>query len=218
MLLLGATGMVGSGVLRECLLDPEVETVLSVGRGPTGQRHAKLREIVHTDFLDYSPIAGDLSGYDACAFCLGITSAGMNEADYTRITFDMPMALARTLLPLNPSMTFIYVSGAGADSTERGPLMWARVKGRAENALLALPFRGVYVVRPGYIQPLHGIQSKMRLYRVVNAAMRPFYGALYAMSPRYVTTTERLGRAIVRIARHGAPAHVLGNADINALS
>ena len=162
VILFGATGMVGQGVLRECLLDPTVDAVLTVGRSPTGQRHAKLREITHADFGDYSAIEDDLRGYDACFFCLGVSSVGLSEADYHRVTYEYTLAAARTLVRLNPGLTFVYVSGQGTDSTEKGRTMWARVKGRTENELLKMPFKGAYMFRPGYIQPVKGAVSSTR--------------------------------------------------------
>jgi uncharacterized protein YbjT (DUF2867 family) len=216
ILLFGATGMVGQGVLRECLLDDDVERVLSVGRAKTGVEHAKLRELVHDDFADFSPIADRLAGCDACFFCLGVSSAGMKEADYRRVTFDITLAAARALVENNPNMTFVYVSGAGTDSSERGRSMWARVKGETENALLALPFKAKYMFRPAYIQPLHGVRSKTKLYRGFYAAMAPTYPVLKAVAPKYVTTTERVGRAMLYVVKHGYPKSVLENADINA--
>lgn len=218
VILFGASGMVGQGVLRECLRDADVESVLSVGRTPTGREHPKLREILHSDFTDFAPIAEDLAGYDACLFCLGISSAGMKEADYRRITYDYTMAAARVLAERSPRMTFIYVSGAGTDSTEKGRSMWARVKGETENALLALPFAASYMARPGYIQPMHGIVSKTALYRVVYAIMAPFYPLWRRLLPRLVTTTEDVGRAMLQAAKHGAPARILENAQLNELS
>lgn len=218
VILFGATGMVGQGVLRECLLDDGVEQVLAMGRSATGQQHAKLREAVHKDLLDYSAIEGTLSGYDACFFCLGVSSAGMSEQDYTRVTYDLTLAAARVLARLNPDMTFIYVSGTGTDSSEQGRSMWARVKGRTENALFGLPFKAKYMFRPGYIQPMHGIVSKTRLYRLGYAVMGPLYPVMKALFPKYVTTTEQVGRAMLRVAREGAPRTVLENSDINALA
>ena len=217
VLLFGATGMVGQGVLRECLLDPDVRSVLSIGRSTTGQQHEKLREIVHEDFSDFSAIESELSGFDACFFCLGVSSAGMTEEQYERVTYDFTMAAAQTLARLNPGMTFIYVSGAGTDSTERGPTMWARVKGKTENALLRLPFKAAYMFRPGVIQPLHGITSKTKSYRVFYAVTRPLLPILKALFPRYVTTTEQVGRAMIKAARQGAPKPVLESQDINSL-
>ncbi len=209
--------MVGQGVLRECLLDSEVETVLAIGRSPTGQRHAKLQEIVHSDFSDFSGIADRVSGYDACFFCLGVSSAGMGEADYQRVTCDITLAAAKTLVARNPAMTFVYVSGAGTDSTERGRTMWARVKGKTENALLALPFRAAYMFRPAVIRPGPGIVSKTKSYRILYGVFGPLFPVLRTLFPRFVTTTEEVGRAMIEVARHGAGKRVLENADIIAL-
>jgi uncharacterized protein YbjT (DUF2867 family) len=218
VILFGATGMVGQGVLRECLLDPEVRTVLSVGRNATGQTHPKLREIVHQDLRDFSAIESQLSGFDACFFCLGVASAGMTEASYRRVTFDITLAAATTLVRLNPAMTFVYVSGAGADSTEKGRVMWARVRGETENAILRLPFKTAAVIRPAGIIPLHGITSRTPLYRVAYTLTRPLWPLLYKTFPQFVTTTERLGRGMLRIARRGAPKPILEARDINGLT
>jgi len=215
VLLFGATGMVGQGVLRECLLDQNVQHVLSIGRSMTGQRHPKLRELVHENFLDFSALEAELSGFDACFFCLGVSSAGMTEERYHRVTYDITMAAARTLAKLNPQMTFIYVSGMGTDSTERGRAMWARVKGKTENALLQLPFKAQYMFRPAFIQPLHGIRSKTKLYRALYAVMGPIYPWLRASFPKYVTTTEQVGRAMLKVAQQGTQKSVLENWDIN---
>ncbi len=216
VILFGATGMVGQGALRECLLDPGVQGVLAVVRTATGRRHEKMRELVMQDFLDYSSAEQELAGYDACFFCLGVASAGMNEEDYRRITHDVPVAAATTLARLNPGMTFVFVSGAGADSSESGRVMWARIKGKAENAILRMPFMARYVFRPAYIQPLHGIQSRTRMYRILYRATAPLYPLLKALFPRHVTTTEQLGRAMIAVVRRGAPRRLLENADINA--
>jgi uncharacterized protein YbjT (DUF2867 family) len=216
VILFGATGMVGQGVLRECLLDPDVDEVLSIGRSATGQTHPKLREVVQTDLLDFSVNESRLSGFDACFFCLGVSSAGMKEQDYRRVTFDLTLAAARTLARLNPAMTFVYVSGAGTDSSERGRSMWARVKGQTENALLRLPFKAV-MFRPAGIVPLYGVTSKTRLYRIAYALTRPLWSVLLRAFPQYVTTTEQVGRAMLRVAREGAPKPILETRDINAL-
>ena len=213
----GATGMVGQGVLRECLLDDGVEQVLTVGRSATGQQHPKLKELVVPDLTDYSAVRAELGGYDACFFCLGVASAGMAEEAYTRITCDIPVAAARTLAALNPRMTFVHVSGTGADSSERSRVMWARVKGRAENAILAMPFKAAYVFRPAFIQPLHGIRSRTRLYRVFYAIGGPLFPLLKRLFPGKVTTTEQMGRAMIAVARHGAARRVLEQPDINAV-
>jgi uncharacterized protein YbjT (DUF2867 family) len=217
VILFGATGMVGQGVLRECLLDPGVERVLAVGRRPSGKSHAKLQELQHSDFTDFSRAERDLAGYDACFFCLGVSSAGMKEADYRHVTYDFTLAAARTLARLNPGMTFIYVSGTGTDSSEKGRVMWARVKGETENALLRLPFKAAYMFRPAGIQPLHGITSGTSWYRVLITAMTPLFPALRALFPKWITTTEHLGRAMIEVARRGHPKRVLESAEIVAL-
>jgi uncharacterized protein YbjT (DUF2867 family) len=210
--------MVGQGVLRECLLDSGVESVLAIVRNATGQRHAKLQELVHQDFFDFSAIGSRLSGYDASFFCLGVSSAGMNEADYQRVTYDITLSAAKTLVERNSAMTFVYVSGAGTDGTGRGRTMWARVKGRTENALLELPFHGAYMFRPAFIQPGPGIASKTRSYRVLYALFGPLFPLLRTLFPGFVTTTEEVGRAMLEVAKHGAPKRVLENADIIALA
>lgn len=217
IVLFGATGMVGQGVLRACLLDDEVARVLVVGRTATGKQHEKLREIVHADLHDLSPIENELSGYDACLFCLGVSAFGMKESEYRRITFDLTLGAARRLVERNQNMTFLYVSGGGTDSTERGRAMWARVKGETENALKRLPFKATYLFRPGFIQPEHGVVSKTKLYRAVYAVTSPLFPVWKALFPRLVTTTENLGRAMVLVAKSGASRQVLENDDINLL-
>jgi len=217
VILFGATGMVGQGVLRECLREASVESVLAVGRSPGGQRHAKLREILHDDFFDFAAIESQLAGYDACFFCLGVSSLGMDEARYRRLTYDITLAAARTLSKLNPDMVFIYVTGQGTDSTERGPLMWARVKGRTENDLLKLPFKAAYMFRPAGIQPLHGIRSKTAWVQAIYVVAAPLLSLLKQVAPNYMTTTEQVGRAMIRVARDGYPKPVLESEDINRL-
>jgi uncharacterized protein YbjT (DUF2867 family) len=214
VIIFGATGMVGQGVLRECLRDSEVERVLVVGRSSIGVTHEKLKEIVHKNFFDFSSIEENLSGYDACFFCLGVSSAGMKEPEYTRVTYDVTMTAAEVLARKNPGMTFIYVSGAGTDSSERGRSMWARVKGRTENALLKMPLKA-YMFRPAYIQPMHGIKSKTKLYGAMYAFVAPMYPILRRIAPKYVTTTEQLGRAMICVAKRGAVKRVLESDDIN---
>jgi uncharacterized protein YbjT (DUF2867 family) len=214
VILFGATGMVGQGVLRECLLDPDVHQILSIVRTPPGQEHAKLRELVHTDFFDYSAIESQLTGYDACFFSLGVSSAGMDEAKYKHLTYDLTLATANILARLNPNMTFLYVSGAGTDSTECGRIMWARVKGKTENDLLKLPFRAAYMFRPGFIQPLHGIRSKTKLYQFFYTALNPILPLLKSAFAKSITTTEELGRAMINVAKHGYPKPILEVPDI----
>ncbi len=217
VILLGATGMVGQGVVRECLLDPEVESVLVIGRNATGQKHEKLHEIVLSALFDLSAIEDRLSGYDACFFCLGVSAVGMKEESYRRVTYDLTISVARVFSSLNPGMTFIYVSGASTDSTERGRMMWARVKGQTENALLQMPFKAAYMFRPGYIQPLHGIRTKTKWYGAIYAMMGPLYPVWKLLFPKYVTTTECVGRAMLNVAMRGAPKSVLENQDINSI-
>jgi uncharacterized protein YbjT (DUF2867 family) len=212
ILIFGATGMVGRGVLRECLLDPDVDAVLTVGRGTTGEQNGKLREIAHPNLFDLTAIEGDLRGFDACFFCLGVSAVGMKEADYRRITFDLTLAAAGTLVRLNPAMTFFYVSGQGTGG--RG-VMWSRVKRETELAVAGLPFRATYAFRPGAIVPLHGIRSKTGWYQLVYDVLSPVLPALQRAAPRFVTTTELVGRAMLKVAKSGWPAPVLENPDIN---
>ncbi|ADU36033.1 NAD-dependent epimerase/dehydratase family protein [Variovorax paradoxus] len=217
ILIFGATGMVGQGVLRECLLAPDVERVVAVGRSATGQQHPKLQDVVVKDMYDYSAIEPQLQGFDACFFCLGVSSVGMKEDDYRRVTYDLTMAAATVLARLSPGMTFTYVTGAGTDSSERGSSMWARVKGATENALLRLPFKAAYMFRPGVIQPLHGARSKTPLYHGIYVVIAPLLSLAYRRWPDKVTTTEQIGLAMLALARSGAPKVVLDPADINAL-
>jgi len=210
--------MVGQGVLLECLDHPEVSAILAVGRSSCGIDHPKFRELLHEDFLDYSAIEGDLTGYDACFFCLGVSAAGMSEEQYHRLTYELTLSAAKTLVRLNPSMTFCYVSGAGTDSSESGRMMWARVKGKTENHLLRLPFKAAFMFRPGYIQPMKGIRSKTRLYQTFYTLGRPLYPALKTLFPSLVTTTEKVGVAMIKVALHGYPQPLLDNRDINALA
>ena len=205
VILFGATGMVGQGVLRECLLDPRVTKVLTVGRSATGQAHAKLREVIEPDLLHLAPI----TGYDACFFCLGVTSAGMTEADYRRVTYDLALAAANAVV--SPAMTFIFVSGAGTD----GRAMWARVKKATEDALLRMPFEAAYMFRPAVIRPMHGIKSRTTAYRVFYTLAAPLMPLLKRMFPRYVTTTEQIGRAMINVALNGYPKRILESEDIN---
>jgi uncharacterized protein YbjT (DUF2867 family) len=220
VILFGATGMVGQGVMRQCLLDRDVEAVLSVVRRATGpalgRRSEKVTELVTDNFYNFSAFEDALAGYDACFFCLGVSSWGMKEAEYRRVTFDITIAAARAVVEANPlssgGATFVYVSGAGTDVKSRQ--MWARVKGETENALLAMPFKAAYMFRPALIVPMHGVQSKTGWYRTLYAAMRPALPLLLRMFPKQVTTTEQVGRAMLAVAMHGYPKQVLETVDI----
>jgi uncharacterized protein YbjT (DUF2867 family) len=215
VVLFGASGMVGQGVMIECLDDPEVRRVVSVVRRPTGITNPKLTEVVHGDFLDYTAIEPALRGADACFFCLGVSSVGMKEADYRHITYDFTMAAARTLHRLNPEMVFIYVSGAGTDSTEGGRSMWARLKGKTENDLGKL-FARAYMFRPGYIHPVKGVSSKTGWIRAAITVLRPV-GFLVKQIPGVGTSSDVLGRAMIAAVRGGAPSHPVEVREINAL-
>ena len=215
VILFGGSGMVGQGVLRECLIDPGVEAVLSVGRSPLGVADPKLRELLHKDFTDYSAVELQLAGYDACFFCLGVSSIGMDAERYRHLTYDLTMTAARTLARLNPGMVFTYVTGRGTDSTEQGSLMWARVKGKTENDLLKLPFKAAYMFRPAGIQPLHGVRSKTGWINAVYAVTAPLLAYMVRATPNHMTTSERLGRAMIKVTRDGYPRPILESADIN---
>jgi uncharacterized protein YbjT (DUF2867 family) len=217
VVLFGATGMVGQGVLRECLLDAGIVSVLVVGRSPTGQQHAKLREILHDNFMDFSEIESELRGYDACLFCLGVSSVGMEPERYRHLTYDVTMAVAKALVALNPGMVFTYVTGRSTDSTEQGPVRWARVKGKTENDLLKLPFKAAYMFRPAGIQPLHGVRSKTAWVQAIYVVAAPLLSYLARTSPKFMTTSEQLGRAMIKVARDGYPKPVLESEDINAI-
>jgi uncharacterized protein YbjT (DUF2867 family) len=214
VLLFGATGMVGQGALRECLLDSRVSELVVVGRTPTGRSEPKLREIVRPDLADLSPIADQLSEVDACLFCLGVSSAGLREAEYRRVTYDLTIGAARLLYDRNPALRFSYVSGQGTNT--QGRAMWARVKGETEDALLAMSPQ-TYMFRPGFIQPQHGVRSKTRLYSTVYSVTGPLLPVLRRVFPSAVTTTERLGRAMVTVSAQGATKRILETRDINAI-
>src|SRR5712671_4613946 len=209
--------MVGSGVLLECLDDSRVGSVLVVGRNSCGVTHPKLRELLRANFFDFADATTALTGYDTCFFCLGVTAAGKTEAEYHHLTYDIALAAAKVIIGANPGLTFCYVSGKGTDSTERGRMMWARVKGKTENDLLKMPFKAVYMFRPGYIQPLHGVRTKTKWYGAVYAVMGPLYPVWKLLFPKYVTTTECVGRAMLKVAKRGAAKSVLENQDINSI-
>ncbi|HXQ94467.1 MAG TPA: epimerase [Thermoplasmata archaeon] len=215
VVLFGGSGMVGQGVLRECLLDDRVERVVSVGRSPSGRTDPKLEEILAPHLPDLAGLEDRLVGFDACFFCLGVSSVGKSEADFRAVTYDLTVQVATTLARLDPGMTFVYVSGAGTDSTETGRSMWARVKGATENALLRLPFRAAYMFRPGAIQPRHGVRSKTGLYRVIYVVLFPVLAVVKLVAPNSLTTTESVGRAMIGVASNGAPTKWLGTKEIN---
>jgi uncharacterized protein YbjT (DUF2867 family) len=217
VIIFGATGMVGQGVLRECLAAPDVGKVLTVGRTPTGLQHPKLQELVHAEMWDYSNVEAGLTDFDACFFCIGVTSSGMSEQKYAHLTYDLTMAVAGTLARLNPQMVFVYVSGAGADSSETSRVMWMRVRGRTENALLKLPFRGVYIFRPGMIEPV-GVRSKTTAYSWFYSLAKPVLPLLRALLPDQILSTPQMGQAMLAAVRNGGPKRVLESPDINALS
>jgi hypothetical protein len=204
-------------VLRECLLDPAVENVLAVVRSPTGQSHPKMRELRHDNFTDFTAIEPQLTGYDACFFCLGVSSIGMDAERYRHLTYDITMAAATTLVRLNPGMVFTYVTGRSTDSTEQGSQMWARVKGKTENDLFKLPFKAAYMFRPAGIQPLHGVRSKTAWVQAIYVVATPLLSYLNRVAPAYMTTSEQLGRAMIKVARDGYLRPILESQDINAI-
>lgn len=223
ILILGATGMVGQGVLRETLLAKDVSEVISLGRTTVvplspGDPSGKLSQIISRDLFDLNDYLPQLSHLDACFFCLGVSSFGMSEADYAHISYDLTLSIAKTLLAHNPMMTFVYVSGAGTDSSERGKSMWARVKGKTENALLRLPFKATYLFRPGIIQPLHGVKSKTKAYRLLYPLLWPFIIVLRPLMPGVILTTENVGLAMLNAARRGEGDRVLETRAIYQLS
>jgi uncharacterized protein YbjT (DUF2867 family) len=212
-IVLGATGMVGEGVLHECLKHTEVDKVLVINRKPCGVTHEKLTEIIHKDFFDFFSIEKELAGYDACYFCMGVSSFGKKEEDYRRVTYDLTMHVAKTLRTVNPDMTFTYVSGSGTDSTENGRIMWGRVKGKTENDLLKL-FKNSYMFRPGYIQPTKGLKNAYKIYKV----FAPFYLIWKTLFPKYVCTLEAVGKAMIYVTMNGSEKRVLENGDIRMLA
>jgi uncharacterized protein YbjT (DUF2867 family) len=216
IVLFGATGMVGGGALIECLEDPSISAVVSVGRRPTGRSHPKLRELLLEDLFQLADLRSDLEGCDACFYCLGVSAVGMTEAAYRRVTLDLTMSVAGLLSETSPSIRFCFVSGQGADSTERGRTMWARVKGEAENRLIST--LDAYVFRPGFILPLKGVRSRTRIYRLFYTLSRPLYPLLPRLFPGYVTTSENIGRAMISVAGQGSDRRILENPDIDRLA
>lgn len=205
----GTTGMVGEGILHECLNHPDVEKVLVINRRPYELQHSKLSEIIHTDFHDLSPITSQLGGYNACYFCLGVSSVGMKEPKFKKLTYDLTMHVAEILARQNPEMTFCYVSGTGTDSSEKGRSMWARVKGKTENDLLKL-FKNAYMFRPGYMHPTKGLKNTLKYYNYLSW----MYPALRMLFPKYVSTLAELGQAMIRVTLKGYHKRVLEVKDI----
>jgi uncharacterized protein YbjT (DUF2867 family) len=210
----GVTGMVGEGVLHECLQHPNVESVLVINRKPCGVKHEKLKEIIHKDFFDLSSIENLLAGYNACYFCAGVSSVGKKEDEYRRITYDLTLSFASTIAKHNTDMTFCYVSGVGTDNTEKGRSMWARIKGKTENDLLKLPFKAAYMFRPGYIQPTKDLKNTYKIYKM----FVPFYPLLKMLFPKYVVTLKELGKAMINVVQYGSDKKVLECTDIVGLS
>lgn len=213
-LIISTSGMIGKGLLLECLENPLVESVIAVNRQSCNIQHPKMREILHADFYDFSPVIQEFAHCDACFFCMGVTSAGLREEEYKRITYTLTLNFAQLLVGVNSNVVFCYISGAGSDSTEHGNTMWARVKGKTENALLALPFKDAYMLRPGYIQPLKGIKSKTFWYNALYAVVKPLY-PLFKSMKSLVTDTSTLGRAMIHVAAQGYGKKILESTDIN---
>ena len=214
VIITGATGMAGEGVLHECLQQEEVEAVLAINRKPSGIKNPKLKEIIHADFFDLSPIAGQLTGYNACFFCLGVSAVGMNEKEYYRLTYSLTLCVAEILVQQNRNMVFCYISGSGTDSTEKGRMMWARVKGKTENALMLLPFKNVYAFRPGYMQPTKGLKNTLRYYKYLHW----LYPMLRSMFPKYVSTLKEFGQAMIQVTLKGYSKNILEVKDIIVLA
>lgn len=214
VILTGATGMVGEGVLHECLQHHEVERVLVINRKPCGIQHAKLKEIIHTDFFDLSHIADQLTGYTTCFFCLGVSSIGMKEPEYYKLTYTLTMHMAELLAKQNNDMVFCYISGASTDSSEKGRLMWARVKGKTENDLMKLPFKKIYAFRPGYMHPTKGLKNTLKAYKYLSW----LYPVFKIMMPNKVSTLKELGLAMIQAAAKGYPEQILEVKDIVALA
>ncbi len=218
VIIFGSTGMVGKGVLYECIDSENVESILLINRSSLGIENTKVKEILHDDFTDFTSLETELKGYDACYFSLGVSAAGMKEEKYKKITYDFTLAAAKTLRKLNDNMTFIYVSGVGTDSTEKGRSMWARVKGKTENDIVKLGFKQAYLYRPGYIQPMKGIKSKTKLYNALYVFSKPLYPLLKLLIPNQITTTEKLGKSMINITLKPYSNKIISNRDINTIA
>ncbi len=218
VIITGATGMVGKGVFLECLDHPEIKEVLSIGRRKTDIQHPKLKELVHQDFSEFSSVAGQLQGYDACYACMGVSAARMKEAQYSKFTYDYTLALAKELHQINPDMTFIYVSGQGTDATEKGSSMWARVKGKTENDILKLGFRQAFAFRPGAIIPLRGIEPSSKLYRMLINNLTWLIKLIKKMAPNAVVDTTQIGLAMIGATLYGFEKEIITPKDIIVLA
>jgi uncharacterized protein YbjT (DUF2867 family) len=216
-IIFGSTGMIGRAVLLECLDDDRVESILLINRRPAGITHNKIKEIIHNDFLDFSSLVKEFSGYNTCFFCLGISSVGLNETLYYQTTYEITMKAADALIQAGQEITFCYVSGAGTDSSEKGKIMWARVKGKVENTLLSMPFKSAYMFRPGFVQPMKGLKSRTKGYNVFYILFKPLY---YVLKPfkGAVTDTSILGKAMIQVALYGYGSDILNNTDINKMA
>lgn len=213
-IIFGSTGMVGEGVLHQALLHPDVKSVLVINRRPCNVVHPKLKEIIHKNFFDYSDIEKEITGYNACFFCLGVSSVGMKEKDYAPVTYNLTMQAAQALSRLNPDMTFCYVSGEGTDSSEKGKLMWARVKGKTENDLLKLPFKSAFMFRPGMIKPIKGLKSTYTIYKIA----APLFPLLIKLLPNFICTLADLGDAMIQSVLNGYSKNIIENNDIAILA
>ncbi len=218
VIITGATGMVGKGVLLECLDHGEIKEILVIGRSQMEMKHRKLKQLIHKDFMDFSNVTSQLKKYDACFFCLGISSSGMKEEQYKRITYDFTLSLAKTLEEINPNMTFIYISGEGTDSSEKGRVMWARVKGKTENDILKLGFQQAFMFRPGMIIPQRGIKSKTKSYQFIYDYFMWLVKMVKALAPNSVINTTQLGQAMINAMLRGYPTKILRPKDIIQLS
>jgi uncharacterized protein YbjT (DUF2867 family) len=214
VIITGATGMVGEGVLNECLHHPDIEKILIINRKPSGFQHSRLIEIVHPDFFNFSPLKGQLAGYDACFFCLGVSSIGMKESTFHHLTYELTMHVAGKLLSENPGMTFCYISGAGTDSTEKGRLMWARVKGKTENDLQKLGFRNVYNFRPGVLQSSPGMKNTIPAYKY----FKWLIPVIRLIAPNGISTLKELGFAMINVVKYGFEKNVVEVKDIKVLA
>jgi len=216
-IIFGSTGMIGQGVLMECMESPDVESVLLINRRALNPQHPKVKEIVHSNFDDMASLIGEFKNYNACFYSLGVSAVGLSEAAYHAITYDLTVKIAEAILQTGEDFTFCYISGKSTDSTEKGRSMWARVKGKLENKLLSMPFKNAYMFRPGYIQPLKGIRSRTRWYNIVYAIFKPLYFLLKPLK-NYVTNTSSLAKAMIRVAANGYEKRILESADINKVA